>query len=222
MNLFNFEALIYSDDPDKIEMAIKSVEKLCDSFHFELQEICVELLKVLLHKSNQFAIKNFDDMKMTAMISVTVHYPKESAQYLTSQFYEAGYTLTQRIDILHVLVVSIQKLSSPNEAPIFDRRLFANSKEQVLSNLIPFNKSNETESSWRQIVEKRIAEKTKIKKVKKIKHGDNYYYCTPSSDKIEELSSESCHEYFDSLKVVADNINFDEFNGHLRESNKLC
>ena len=165
MNLFNFEALIYSDDPDKIEMAIKSVEKLCDSFHFELQEICVELLKVLLHKSNQFAIKNFDDMKMTAMISVTVHYPKESAQYLTSQFYEAGYTLTQRIDILHVLVVSIQKLSSPNEAPIFDRRLFANSKEQIFSNLIPLNKSNETQSSWRQIVEKRIAEKTKIKKV---------------------------------------------------------
>jgi hypothetical protein len=164
VNLFNFEALIYSDDPDKIEMAIISVEKLCDSFHFELQEICVELLKVLLHKSNQFSIKNFDDIKMTAMISVTVHYPKESAQYLTSQFYEAGYTLTQRIDILHVLVVSIQKLSSPNEAPIFDRRLFANSNEQV-SNLIPFNKSNENESIWRQIVEKRIAEKTKIKKV---------------------------------------------------------
>jgi len=57
--------------------------------------------------------------------------------------------------------------------------------------------------------------------VKKIKRGDNYYYCTPSSDKIEELSSESCHEYFDSLKVVAETINFDEFNDYLKQSNKL-
>ena len=158
------KALIYSDDPEKIEMSIKSVEKLCDSFHFELQEICVELLKVLLHKSNQYAIENFDDMKMIAMISITTHYPKESAEYLTSQFYEAGYTLTQRTDILHVLVVSIQKLSSPNEAPVFDRRLFVNSNEGI-SNLIPFNKSNANESSWKEIVQKRIEEKTKIKKV---------------------------------------------------------
>ena len=59
---------------------------------------------MLLHKSNEYAIENFDDMKMNAMISVTVHYPKESAEYLTSQFYEAGYTLTQRTDILHVII----------------------------------------------------------------------------------------------------------------------
>ena len=141
------------------------MDKLCDSFHFELQEICVELLKVLLHKSNEYSIKNFADIKMNAMISITVHYPKESADYLTSQFYEAGYTLTQRTDILHVLVVSIQKLSSPNEEPIFDRRMFHNTNVNV-SKLIPFNKVDQMESSsWKQIVEKRIADKTKLKKV---------------------------------------------------------
>ena len=36
------------------------------------------------------------------MISVAIHYPKESAEYLTSQFYDAGYSMTQRTDILHV------------------------------------------------------------------------------------------------------------------------
>ena len=59
------------------------------------------------------------------------------------------------------------------------------------------------------------------KKVKKIKRGDNYYYCCASSDKIEELSSESCHEYFDSLEVVDENINFYSFNDYLKQSTKL-
>jgi len=116
--------LIYSDDPEKIEISLKSVENLCDKYHFELEEvtitnflknfihnqltkkifiqICVEMLKIILHKSNNYSIENFEDIRMNALISLTVHYPKESAQYLTSQFYEPGYTLTQRTDILSV------------------------------------------------------------------------------------------------------------------------
>ena len=61
------------------------------------------MLKVILHKSNQYSMNDFEEVRMNAMISLTVHYPKISAQYLTSQFYEAGYTLTQRTDILNVL-----------------------------------------------------------------------------------------------------------------------
>ena len=41
-------------------------------------------------------------MKLNAMVNITVHYPKESAEYLTSQFYKPGYTISQRIDILEV------------------------------------------------------------------------------------------------------------------------
>ena len=59
-------------------------------------------MKVLLHKSNSYSIDKFEDLRMNAMISVTVHYPKDSAAYLTSQFYDAGYSMTQRTDILHV------------------------------------------------------------------------------------------------------------------------
>lgn len=96
------KALIFSEDPDKVELSLKSVPKLCDTYHYELEEICAELVKVLLHKGNNYAIENFEDLKLNAMISVTVHYPKECAQYLTSQFYEQGYSLAQRTDILHV------------------------------------------------------------------------------------------------------------------------
>jgi hypothetical protein len=140
---------------------MKSVEKLCDTYHFELEEICVELLKVLLNKSNVYAMHDFEDIRMNAMICITVHYPKECATYLTSQFYQAGYTLTQRTDILHVLAMSVQKLSNPNESPIFDKRIL---KHQNLSNLIPLNiNSSNSTGDWKDIVKKRIESKTKIK-----------------------------------------------------------
>ena len=60
--------------------------------------------------------------------------------------------------------MSVQKLSSPNEDPIFDKRLFGIQNEN-LSHLIAYNKINDAENNWKKVVEKRIAEKTKIKKV---------------------------------------------------------
>ena len=62
------------------------------------------MLKVILHKSNTYAMLDFEQVRMNAMISIVVHYPKESAAYLTSQFYDPGYTLTQRTDILNVIL----------------------------------------------------------------------------------------------------------------------
>lgn len=116
----------------------------------------------------------FEEIRLNAMISITTHYPKESAQYLTSQFYDAGYSLTQRTDILHTLVMSAQKLSNPNEDPIFDRRVF-NLQNQNLSTLISLNQRLNTEpfnrtksptevADWREVVKKRIAAKTVYKK----------------------------------------------------------
>ncbi len=152
-------------------------------------KICVELLKVLLHKSNTYSLEHFNDLRMNAMVAVTVHYPRESAEYLTSQFYEAGYTITQRTDILHVsqithifgkkndakknirwisfkvLVVSIQKLSNPNEEPVFDRRVFAlfELEQSNAAYLLPINQIRD--EKWKEELKKRIEAKTVHKKV---------------------------------------------------------
>ena len=153
-------------------MSLKSVENLCNTYHFELEEICVELLKVILHKSNTYSIEKFEDIRLNAMISITVHYPKESAEFLTSQFYDAGYSLTQRTDILHTLVMSIQKLSNPNEDPIFDKRLLYihQNSQSKLNNLLALNQnyvSNQINENWKELVQKRIDSKTKLKKTAK-------------------------------------------------------
>jgi len=149
---------------------LRSVDSLCNNYHFELEEICVELLKVILHKSNTYSIDKFEDIRLNAMISITCHYPKESAEFLTSQFYDAGYSLTQRTDILHTLVMSIQKLSNPNEDPIFDKRLLYIQNQNKLTNLLALNQnyaSNQINENWKELIQKRIDSKTKIKKTAK-------------------------------------------------------
>ncbi len=59
---------------------------------------------MILHKSNTYALKDFEEARMNSMIAIVTHYPKEGADYLTSQFYEPGYSLTQRTDILNVWI----------------------------------------------------------------------------------------------------------------------
>ena len=75
---------------------------LAEPFSF-VGQICVDLVKVILHKSQVGAIENFDELRINAMVSVTVRYPKECAIYLTSQFYEREYSFSQRTDILQVI-----------------------------------------------------------------------------------------------------------------------
>ena len=67
--------------------------------------------------------------------------------------------------------MSIQKLSSPKEAPIFDQRVFFRNQQQLrtnsAANLLAFNaKSTTTSNNWKEVVAKRIEAKTRIKKVK--------------------------------------------------------
>ena len=68
--------------------------------------------------------------------------------------------------------MSIQKLSSPKEAPIFDQRVFFRNQQQLrnnsAANLLAFNaKSTTTSNNWKEVVAKRIEAKTRIKKVKR-------------------------------------------------------
>lgn len=162
------KALVYSDnDVSRLEAALRSVEPLCNLYHTELEEICVDLLKVILHKSAPASgvIADFDELRLNGMICITTHYPKECALYLTSQFYEREYSFAHRTDMLQVLVISIQKLSDPNEDVLFDKRLLESDKTAMANNnLLPVNQlSIGIKSDWQEIVKKRVNAKTKIK-----------------------------------------------------------
>lgn len=148
----------------RLEAALRSVEPLCNLYHTELEEICVDLLKVILHKSSPGVIADFDELRLNSMICITCHYPKECALYLTSQFYEREYSFAHRTDMLQVLVISIQKLSDPNEDVVFDKRLLESMSINNSSNLQPINQQSiSMKSDWQEIVKKRVSAKTKIK-----------------------------------------------------------
>ena len=62
--------------------------------------------------------------------------------------------------------MSIQRLSNPNEEPIFDQRLLNNKNPTAGKNLISFNQNfNNQPKDWKELVQKRIEAKTRIKKV---------------------------------------------------------
>jgi hypothetical protein len=78
--------------------------------------------------------------------------------------------------------MSAQKLSSPNEDPIFDKRMFMEQPSGAASNLISFNAKSPSgvRQDWKEAVEKRIAAKTRIKSTvkinsKKTKSKENVY-----------------------------------------------
>jgi hypothetical protein len=68
--------------------------------------------------------------------------------------------------------MSVQKLSNPNEEPLFDKRMFdieLSSGLMKSSNLIAFHRDlNAVEASkkndWQEIIKKRLEQKTKMKK----------------------------------------------------------
>ena len=64
-----------------------------------------------------------------------------------------------------VLVVSIQKLSNPNEEPVFDRRVFAlfELEQSNAAYLLPINQIRD--EKWKEELKKRIEAKTVHKKV---------------------------------------------------------
>jgi hypothetical protein len=70
--------------------------------------------------------------------------------------------------------MSIQKLSSPKEAPIFDARVFFRQQKRFerggvnsSASLLAFNSkaTTATSNNWKEVVSKRIEAKTLIKKV---------------------------------------------------------
>ncbi len=65
-------------------------------------QVCAELMKVLLHITDSFALPEFTDLRLRSMTSLATTCPAHSAQYLTAQFYTPNYSIRQRLDILEV------------------------------------------------------------------------------------------------------------------------
>lgn len=143
------EALISSEDPERVELSLTVAESLVRRNVFAAKEISVQMSKVLLHMEDKYNMNGFLALRQAAMVALAVIDSVPVTQYLTAEFYALNYSLRQRLDILEVLALAAQELSKP----VADRTTPSRSE------LTPHQASNP--AHWRQEVEKRIQNKTK-------------------------------------------------------------
>ncbi|XP_078610925.1 telomere length regulation protein TEL2 homolog [Branchiostoma floridae x Branchiostoma japonicum] len=149
------DGLIANEDADRVEACLSVCEQLVRRQPDNLEEVCVELVKILLHLQNNFAIPEFTRLRRGSMVATTVFCPLQVSQYLTSEFYAPNYTIIQRLDMLEVLVGAAQELSQPMEQKKATR-------PEPLVQLLPTPDDQAREPQhWREVVQKRIEKKTR-------------------------------------------------------------
>lgn len=146
------EILTSSEDAARVELSLNVAEGLVRKNPFATKEISVQMTKVLLHVDNKYSIENFLPLRQAALVALTVTDCVPVVQYLATEFYSLNYSLRQRLDILEVLALAAQELSTPisNKACV---------TVAPTSDLTSYPGDNPVH--WRQVVEKRIQSKTK-------------------------------------------------------------
>uniref|UniRef100_A0A673G3H9 Telomere length regulation protein TEL2 homolog n=1 Tax=Sinocyclocheilus rhinocerous TaxID=307959 RepID=A0A673G3H9_9TELE len=104
------EALISSDDAERVELSLQQAEALFRKNVKATQEVSVQFSKVLLHLEDRYSTAHFHTLRQNAMVALTV---TDVVDYWTTEFYSLNYSLRQRMDILEVLALSAQELSEP-------------------------------------------------------------------------------------------------------------
>uniref|UniRef100_A0A671LKP7 Telomere length regulation protein TEL2 homolog n=1 Tax=Sinocyclocheilus anshuiensis TaxID=1608454 RepID=A0A671LKP7_9TELE len=146
------EALMSSDDAERVELSLQQAEALFRKNVKATQEVSVQFSKVLLHLEDRYSTPHFHTLRQNAMVALTVTDVKPVVDYWTTEFYSLNYSLRQRMDILEVLALSAQELSEP----IINKHAGA----QPISAVTALEQCDDI-THWRQIVEKRIQSKTR-------------------------------------------------------------
>ncbi|XP_043945230.1 telomere length regulation protein TEL2 homolog [Protopterus annectens] len=158
------EALVTSEDPDKIEATLTILESMIRKNTAAVKEVSIELAKVLIHLEDKFSIDGFLRLRQRAMVAVTVVDTIDVTQYLTTEFYAVNYSVRQRLDMLDVLVLAAQELSQP-ASPTGLQTPTDESRTQPCIQLICSTNTDSYTSSktqhWRKVIEQRIESKTR-------------------------------------------------------------
>ncbi|XP_062507902.1 telomere length regulation protein TEL2 homolog [Corticium candelabrum] len=147
--------LLCQDDRDRTEASLLVAEKVIRSQPDNLDEVAVELVKILLHMQDTYSLDGFFLLRHNAMVAATVLCPRQVVPYLTKQFYERNFNLRQRLDMLEVLSSAATELSIPNKS----------SNQEQAHNVVPLIRELHKESSvsrnWQEIIRERVEAKTR-------------------------------------------------------------
>ncbi|KAJ3043147.1 TEL2, telomere maintenance protein 2 [Rhizophlyctis rosea] len=106
------------EDPDKLELALQSVEGVIRSTSpRELAEISKDLCWTLLNLQNNYDLDGFVKNRMGAMVAVVVQIPLQASRHAIDAFFEKNYSLGQRLDVLTCLATAAMELSALKDEP---------------------------------------------------------------------------------------------------------
>uniref|UniRef100_A0A5F8GVG4 Telomere length regulation protein TEL2 homolog n=1 Tax=Monodelphis domestica TaxID=13616 RepID=A0A5F8GVG4_MONDO len=175
------EALTSSEDVERWEVTLQVLESLIQRNPAATREVSTELAKVLLHLEEKTSMEGFEMLRRRALVAVTIIDP---VQYLTSQFYAMNYSLRQRMDILDVLILAAQELSSPKSLEKAKIPGPVEAGIQLSPAPLSPSLSRVPSEDWRRIVEERI--KNKTRRFAKVEPGS---YMEKSANEPNKLNS---------------------------------
>jgi len=118
------------------------------AFKVAIDEMCLEIAKVLLHIEDKYATEGFETLRVRAMTAILQRQPQKVSAFFIDMFYETNFSIRHRLDILQAIRIAAAELSA------LDPSRNAESKRT--------NKSSELEKpSWRKEVDQRVLAKTK-------------------------------------------------------------
>ncbi|CAB5177607.1 unnamed protein product [Rhizophagus irregularis] len=131
-----------SDDPDKLEVALKAAENLIrekSEFGMELDDHAVELARILIGLQNNFDLNRFEENRHAAMVALICGSPKIAVPYIIQQFFEKKYSLAEKYMILSVLSTGARELAGLQVKKNIEDKKELDTLSQEISklNLIP-------------------------------------------------------------------------------------
>ena len=159
------EGLLANDDPTKTEAALNAVENVILSQPDDLEDLAVELAKILIHTEDRYSTKNFSAIRHSALVAITTQCPRQVAEYLTEEIFAPNYSIQQRIDMLDIIATSAQQLAAPVE---LIKQKTIPSKFQNPKPMRGLATQENSVPNWKAIVQERIENKTR--RFAKLKH----------------------------------------------------
>ena len=143
------DGLLASDDPKRHIASLHVLTKVVKNDKDNLYHQCVQLVTILLHLQDKYSLEDYNELRFSAMVEVTVRCPTAVSDYLTKEFYAQNYSLRQRLDILSVLTTAARTLSKPEQVSQYDSKVSENISDDVST------------QNWKAVVQERIDKKTR-------------------------------------------------------------
>lgn len=105
------------DAVDKIQIGLKHAEHVMRSQRVEhdIDFVVRDLVRCLLHLYDSFSLDGFDEMRRRGMTACIVRAPMSTVPFLANTFYGPHLNISQRMDILDVLMQAAMELSNRTE-----------------------------------------------------------------------------------------------------------